>query len=339
MGRMVPLEIYYNRISSSNGLWDDVFRLSPAYSMTYTFAPKRRSQWYLKHLAFMEVSRVQRNSREYLDYFIRIGGGQMYYLPFAPYLQWQWELGLQADRSWTRNYYSSTDNDPYFEWRLPLPYAGINLQTTAIGKHLIAGVGIEASPYIDIESFVAAVRFQTMLAWSLKARDQNPNYEKPSLGDHEKRIHIMYQLARYGSRDYYAEKFLTDMRSIVGEYWWGYKKQWRLASRLGLGFGATGKGDDIGIDYDWLVHVEQNAYLRLGEHFPILPFGGVGILTGQVWQESYAINRRINTRKNLFRPYLKGGLRVQAPHHRIFVEFSANTVPSFQMGVGLRFGS
>lgn len=326
-GHFTPIDFYYNGIGSP-GLFEGVFQVSPAYSLTYAFAPQGRRQWFVKHSGIVVAYR----SWESPEYYIRLGGGRTHYLPFAPAWQWQWEIGGQLDRL-----YSPFNFDvSRVHWGV-LPYASINLQTTSLGKHLIAGMGMELSNNSDFSSVAEDVRLVANVAWAIKSRDQNPSFEPPTLTDASKKIHLQYQHARYGSWDYYGEDYLTDMRSLVGEYWWGEQKQWRMASRLGIGFGATTIGDK-GINYDWLLHMEQNFYLRLGEHFSLLPFGGVGLLSGQVWLEEYVNNVPRDIIKNLFRPYLKGGFRIQAPHHRIFAEFSASTVPSFQAGLGVRLG-
>ncbi|MEL7530275.1 MAG: hypothetical protein AAFN10_03155 [Bacteroidota bacterium] len=338
LGYFDPLDIYYNRIASSRALFDDVLQIAPSYSLTYAFKAKGRKQNYLKQSAFVIPYRSTENPWDYPSYFIRLGFGRTYYLPFAPAWQWQWELGGQVDRLWKRVDYTANNPNAYAQWRKPLPYVSVNLQTTGLGKHLIAGVGIELAARGNSGVLIENAYMVAHLAWAVKAREGDPVFEHPSLNDSAKKIYIGYQQARYGEWYYYGEDHLADMRSILGEYWWGFQKQWRLASRLGVGFSVTGRGANIGIDYDWLVHVEQNAYLRIGKHLPILPFGGVGVLTGQVWQEDYELNRRVSTRKNLFRPYLKAGFRIQAPHHRVFTEFSLSTIKSFQAGVGVRLG-
>lgn len=337
-GHLMPLEIYYNNLSSYESLFDDVFQASPTYGLTYAFAAKGRKQWFVKQMGMVEPYRRTANPWDYPEYFIRLGAGRTHYLPFAPALQWQWEVGVQAERIWKRLDYTDYNPNAYTKWNRPLPYGSINLQTTALGKHLILGMGLEVAFNERYDHFTEEARLVANVAWAIKAREQDPVFERPTLDDRSKKIHIGYQRARYGEWDEYGEDYLVEMGSILGEYWWGFQKHWRFASRLGFGLSTTGKSANLGIGYDWLIHVEQNAYLRLAEHCSILPFGGVGIFTGQILPDRYRPNRWPQIRKSIFRPYLKGGFRIQAPHHRIFAEFSVSTLPSFQMGLGVRLG-
>lgn len=342
--QIMTSDVYYNTISSGSKWWEDLEVLAPGYMLTYTFAGNGKDQWFARHTAFVasfwRVYDRDPNPWDYPEFFFLLGGGRTHYLPFAPSLQWQWETGLHLDRLWRGVGYREGNPDARTEWKTPYPYLSLRLQTTAIGKHLVLGLGANVLMHENFSSFLDELRLTSYASWDLSARNQPAQKRANPLPDEHTPLSIQLHTNQYLLFNGQSISYSTRLNGLSVAYLWGHSEKLRWANRVGLGLGYFDNGSvpNASDGNQWFLQGEQNLYWRFAKLSPILPFAGVGLIGGQVGQVEYdQLGNRSFLRRNIFRPYAQIGARLHRPQHQLFLEFAITSFPATHVGLGFRF--
>ncbi|MEM6348012.1 MAG: hypothetical protein AAF927_29250 [Bacteroidota bacterium] len=168
-------DVYYNTISSGVKWWEDVLQTAPGISISYHTTTKHNFQAFIKQTnyaaGYWRVYSRAKKAWDFPEFFFRLGAGVTYYLPFAPSCQLQWEVGVFRARMWRNVGLYRDEPDAYIQWRPTLPYSSLSVQTTALGKRLVIGAGLDVMVHDDYASLVDEMMFMTYVGWSLKARE------------------------------------------------------------------------------------------------------------------------------------------------------------------------
>ncbi|MFK7924588.1 MAG: hypothetical protein AB8H47_21710 [Bacteroidia bacterium] len=340
-------KVSYN-IKSSGSKWsDDVFQLVPGYMLTYHFDSDAKDQWFIKHTAYAAGHwRVYSRATipwDFPEFFIRFGAGRTHYLPFAPSLQWQWEIGGYKGRMWRDviNLDGSARPNSGVDWREVLPYCNLSLQTTTFGERLTVGAGFDIMLHDNFVSLRDDLMLTTYASWSLQRREEMPKKKAEPLLESQAPVSLQFNSQQYFFFGPTEGRYDSRFRGISVEYWWRTHTNIGLGNRLGINYSYNaGRGvTSVEMGNQWLFEAEQNLYWRFHERSPILPYAGLGLVGGLVVEQDF--ERLVNlgfARRKIFRPYVRIGAKLYLPKDRIFFDISVTSFPTVQMGLGVRLG-
>ncbi|MFK7924589.1 MAG: hypothetical protein AB8H47_21715, partial [Bacteroidia bacterium] len=138
-----------------------------------------------------------------------------------------------------------------------------------------------------------------------------------------------------------GDRYETRLKGISAEYWWRTSGKLGWGNRLGISYADyLGRGvPSAEAGGQWLVEAEQNAYWRFHERSPLLPYAGLGFVSGKVVEQDFErLGNRDFARRNIFRPYVRIGAKLYRPQHRLYFDISITSFPAAQMGLGVRLG-